>query len=164
MERSFADAMGFEWPRDVAAVVDGRQVTWREVHARRTAEQQRHIDWKRSPDRRAPVFAYVWVFFNPGWLYHGWYCYLVWRENGRVERMAVNFRGYRDRLAASLMRTFPMGQLPGLGRPEDVFDRWMEAFAAKHPRRKTKRDRRHAGVAFVRFDREAETVEVVKHG
>lgn len=162
MTRSFAEAMGVTWPREVSAVVDGRPVTWREVHARRTEQQQRNIEWKRRPDRRPPVFAYVWCFYNSSWIYMGWYCYLVWIEDGRVQQQAVNFRGYRDRLAESLMRAFPTGQLPGLGRPEDVFERWMEDFAKCHPRRKPKHDKRRAGVAFVRFDREAESVVRVR--
>ena len=161
MERSFAEAMGVQWPRDVAAIVDGRRVTWREVHANRTKDQQRRIEWKRRPERRPVVFAYVWVFFNPGWLYCGWWCYLVWIEDGQVQRQAVNFRDYRQRLADSLMRAFPLGLL-SLGRSEDVFDRWMEAFAEKFPRRKTEKDRRRAGVAFVRWDRETDAIASVK--
>lgn len=160
MERSFAEAMGFCWPCDVAAVVDGRQVTWREVHARRTEEQSRRIEWKRRPTRKLPVFAYVWVFLNNTDFYAGWYCYLVWIEDGRVNHQSVNFHryGFRDGLAVALMRAFPLGLLPGVGSTEDVFDRWMIAFAKQYPRRKTKRDRRRAGVAFVRWDRETDWV------
>ncbi len=161
MMRSFAEGLGVTWPRDVAAVVDGRPVTWREVHTERTAHQQRAIDWKRRSDCRPPVFAYVWVFENASWIYMGWYCYLVYLENGRVQHVSINFRGYRDRLAASLMRAFPLGLL-SLGDGDSGFERWMEAFAARYPRRKPRYDRRRAGVAFVRFDREAETVTRVR--
>lgn len=163
MCRSFAEAMGVQWPRDVAAVVDGRRVTWREVHARRTENQQHCIEWKRRPTRKPTVFAYVWVFYNNTNFYAGWYCYLVWIEDGRVNHQSVNFRryGFRDGLAAALMRVFPLGLLPGVGSIEDVFDRWMVAFAKQYSRRKTKRDRRRAGVAFVRWDRETDTVERV---
>ena len=33
VKRSFADFMGVQWPRDVAAYIDGEPVTWKEVHA-----------------------------------------------------------------------------------------------------------------------------------
>jgi len=155
--RSFADFMGVKWPRDVAAYIDGEPVTWAQVHAQRTAMQQRRIDWKRASQKQR-VAAWVWVFYNNTDLFGGWFCYLVWIEDGQQRDVAVNFRGFDKGLAASLMRAFPMGVLP-LGDPRDSFRQWMELFAKKYPRKKPRKDPRKAGSAFVWYDRVNEMVE-----
>jgi len=161
MTRSFADNLGLQWPREVACVVDGEPVTWKEVHANRAERMRRKLDWKRRPAQRPRVAAWVWVFYNPHWIYQGWYCYLNWFENGRVMDMAVNFKGFHHGLAASLMREFPSGLLP-IGSPRDQFEEWMVEFVKRFPRKKTRKDRRKAGSAFVWLDLETMTVEKIR--
>lgn len=145
--RSFAEHMRLEWKPDVAMVVNGEPVTWREVHAARTERQERILGWKRRVEEPAIVPCYVWTFFNSGFLYHGWHCYVVIRNRNsfgdRTEAIAANFRGFNHDLAASIMRAVPIGL--GLLPTEDNFYWWMQKFAQRYPRRKPKRDRRRAG-------------------
>ena len=146
MERSFAEAMGVIWPRDQAAVVNGRPVTWAEVHAARRKWQAEALRRKRDEQTPRIVPALVWAFFSPHWLSHGWWCYVVTRR----ESIAVNFRGFATELAASIMRSIPLGTFP----QEDFFEDWMVEFAKRYPRKKTPSDRRKAGVKIGWYDRD----------
>jgi len=145
MKRSFAETMGVEWPPEVAYVVgdsvygERRAVTWDEVMEARRERQRERLEQIQRPDPPHAVPCYVWVFRVPGWLYGGWWCYVV----TRYEEIAVNFpRIHRHHfgLALSIMRAAPCGFLPFL----ECFDDWMPAFAKKHPRPPT-RDPREAG-------------------
>lgn len=137
MFRSFADAMGFAWPRDVAYMVDGRQITWDDVKARRRERQTRELEWARRDDTPRIVPAYAWTFYVPGWLYSGWWCYMVTLH----ERYAVDCRIFDATLAASLMAAIPMGLLPLL----ENWEKWKELLAKTYPRRHIRRDPRKAG-------------------
>ena len=59
----------------------------------------------------------------------------------RQRHIAVNFRGFKDTLATSIMRAMPLGFLPAPA----VFDEWMETFTEAYPRQKHKHDPRKAG-------------------
>lgn len=133
MMRSFAKHMGIKWPPDVASMVsDGRgrrmrAVTWAEIHARRRQQQAQRMQRIVEPKEPRTVPCYVWTFFNRQSIpYHGWYCYVV----TRAKEVAVNFRGFNEPLALSILREIPLGMLP-LG---DNFEAWMEKFAKTFPR------------------------------
>ena len=143
MYRSFAEAMGFNWPREIAFVTDDykggyRQVTWKEVHKARTERMHRNLEWKRQIAEPTILPCYVWTFFNVQDIpYHGWYCYVV----TRYFDIGVNFRGFDKDLAMSLMRTIPFGLLP----LETNFYKWMELFAKNYPRKPHPKDKRKSG-------------------
>ena len=144
MHRSFADRMGFDWPRNVARVETDRfgrrrVVTWADVHAARGRWQAERLASIRG-DGAAPriVPCYVWTFYVPGWLYTGWWCYVVTLR----DRIAVNFRYVDEALAVSIMTALPLGFLPVASN----LAAWMPELARTHPRKRTARDPRKAGV------------------
>jgi hypothetical protein len=128
-----------------------RKITWAELIDRRRKAHAEHLDRKLfSPSSRDGVIpCYVWTFYNPDFIYFGWYCYVITRR----EHYAVNFRGFRNDLALSIMREIPLplrakrGEGGGELSPpsdEDRFDLWMPAFAKAFPRR-GRQDKRKAG-------------------
>ena len=138
MHRSFAEAFGFNWRPDVAMVVNGKPVTWAEVHENRRKRDERNVGWKRRVEEPAILPAYVWTFFNRQSIpYHGWYCYVVTRHDD----IAVNFLRFDRELAESIMRAVPLGVSP----TEANFERWMRKFAKQHPRPRHPKDPRQAG-------------------
>jgi hypothetical protein len=141
--RSAADFYGLAWPPDVAYLVDGRPVTWAEVHHARRLDQARCLNRKRqvAPPRVQP--CYVWTFLVPGWLFGGWWCYVVtrrqeqpveWQTTGRFGRP------YGPALAESIMRAVPLELFP----LRENWDRWKARLAERHPRHHP-RDPRPAG-------------------
>jgi len=153
MYRSFAETMGLPaWPPDVAERISthrdhlGRQfvrdVTWAEVHEERRQRQRERLAEIRRPSRPEVVPAYVWVFEVPGWIYGGWWCYVVThRTRHREDMLAVDFRTFRADLALSIMRTAPCGFLPAIEFWED----WKPAFAREHQRSSRVDDPRPSG-------------------
>ncbi len=140
--KSFSALLRLDWPPDVARIEsDGfghrREVTWDDVMARRRERQQERLEQIQRPDPPRIQPCYVWVFRVPGWLYGGWWCYVVLRTHGEI---AVNFQGFRRDLAVSIMRAAPCGFLP----LAECFGDWMPAFAKQHPRPPV-RDPRQAG-------------------
>jgi len=137
MRRSFAEAMGFAWPPEVACVVNGRRVTWAERREQKRQRQAERLERIRSVEEPVIVPGYVWTFYIPGWLYTGWWCYLVTRH----EQIPVAFRGrVDDGAACQLMADIPLGLLP----MRENWPAWKAAFAQTYPRLKTK-DPRKAG-------------------
>lgn len=133
-----------------------REVPWSEIMDRRRARQKERLERKRYDWDREPrvVPCYVWTFFNRQMIpYHGWYCYVV----SRYFSEAVNFRGFRAKLAESIMIAIPLGLLPIPN--QNHFDLWMERFAKTYPRQHPV-DKRKAGslVGWI-ADREKFTLE-----
>lgn len=146
IRRSFAESLGIQWPTDVAYRINDshagglRDVTWAEVGEEKRRRQRERLARIRWPEPPRIVPAYVWAFFVPGWIYHGWHCYVVAREFD----VSVTFRGLNIELAESIMRAVPLGMFPHI----DHFERWMPELAKRHPRKKPRHDRRRAGVVF----------------
>lgn len=146
IKRSFAESLGLKWPAGVAyRISDGwrgqlRDVTWAEVGEEKRRRQRERLERIRRPEPPRIVPAYVWTFFIPGWLYHGWHCYVVAREF----EVPVTGRDGNTELADNIMRAVPLGIIPHT----DHFDRWMAELAKRHPRKKPRNDRRRAGVMF----------------
>jgi hypothetical protein len=143
MMRSFADTMGFKWPKEVARIEfsghgeKGHRVTWDEVMAARRKRQAERLENIMRPAEPEIVPCYVWTFFNRQEIpYHGWYCYVV----SRYFSVSVNFRGFDRELAVSIMSAIPLGMLPIV----ENFSVWMPEFAKHYPR-KHPHDPRKAG-------------------
>lgn len=121
MMRSFAEHAGLQWPKNVAAVVNGEPVTWAQVHENRRQRQRQILGHRMActgPVRRA---AYVWTFFVPGVIYGGWHLYLcTLKEKWWIRR--------DDPFELVLMAQFPCGMLP---IPENKY-RWKQAFAQQY--------------------------------
>ena len=125
MTRSFARHMGFNWPREVACIVNGVPVTFAEIRANRIANQRRHLERVLSCSASTRRAAHVWVFYNPGWLYGGWHLYIRTLK----DRWWISTC---DDMALRLMAMFPCGLLP----MRDNFGAWKQAFAKAYARGK----------------------------
>lgn len=123
MKRSFADAMGFQWPKELACIVNGRKVTWDEIRQMRRDRQARHLATVLRIDGPVRRAAFVWTFFVPGVIYGGWHLYLRTVTDSWWIRAS-------NGIALEIMRTFPCGLLP---IPENFY-RWKQAFAGAFPR------------------------------
>lgn len=134
MNRSAAEHWGLNWPKDIAVMEpschgESRYVTWAEVLDRRRKWQaERLAEIRIVPEPRVQP-CYVWVFYNPIWIYMGWWCYVVTRRG----QVAVNFQTFHTQLAMSLMAEIPVGVFPD----RNNFRLWMEAVADRYPRRTT---------------------------
>lgn len=141
IKRSFADHMGWEWPKDVALCINGKHVTWAEVHAERAERQRRTQERIYAPDPHRLRPAHLWTFFNKGWFHGGWFCYIC--PHGE-ESFSRGYKGYVDGgsdWALHLMREVPL-VLPA---PEN-WVAWKQEMARHHPKRRTRNDPRRAGL------------------
>ena len=119
---------GVELPKEVAYCIkeiggDWRDVTYKEIFARKKARQDSHIYEKRAHREVRPCA--VWVFYNEhginGMFFKGWWIYLRTLRGD----YALNFRNSRKDLILQIKQLFPCGLLPF----EDTYDEaWFEAF------------------------------------
>lgn len=124
MHRSFAEAMGFEWPRELAAIVNGERVTWADVRAGKIERQRKRLAQILRIDQPCRQAAHVWVFNNPqDFPYGGWWCYIRTLRNAWCIRQD-------DSLAAEIMAMFPCGLLP----LRENFRAWQQEFARTYAR------------------------------
>jgi hypothetical protein len=79
-------------------------VTKADVRRSRQERMKRILWWKREYGVVRRRALYVWVFRCPGWVYEGWYTYLI----GTNISCALNFRGNNESLIARLMELFPL--------------------------------------------------------
>lgn len=132
MERSFAEVMGFDWPKDLACVVNGERITYLQIKERKIMKQRKHLEKVLRHDGPVRHAAYVWVFYQPGLLgfaYQG-YWLSIW-----TLRHTWTFRFRLDEMVSGLstidvMRMFPCGYLPLI----ENFEYWKEAFVRKYLR------------------------------
>jgi hypothetical protein len=120
--RSFADNQGWNWPPEIAVLVDGQPITFAQLKADRVERQRLHMarffDYSR-PTRRA---AYIWVFYVDYFIYGGWHLYL------RTINDRWWIRRVDDHMAREIMELFPCGMT------DHDFEAWKQAFAHKYPR------------------------------
>lgn len=127
MFRSFAEHMGFNWPKDWAMLRNRGPVTWAQVmeeRRKRQADRLEQIRFNRSP---CVLPAQVWTFRvpNSAVIYIGWHLYVrTFRDEWWVKGAGV------DGVALDIMRSFPCDLLP----IEENFEEWKERFAASYPR------------------------------
>src|SRR3954465_1614118 len=123
MMRSFADNMGFNWPKDIAYVENGKAVTYAQLKAAKSARQARHLSeiMADGPVRQA---AYLWVFYQPGlfgFAYAGWWLAIRTLRHD----WTFSFRHWEredDLTTIKVMRQFPCGVLP----VKENFEIWKE--------------------------------------
>jgi hypothetical protein len=110
------------------------EITWAEIIEQRRKEQADRLSCIRQCAEPNILPCYVWTFFNEQDIpYHGWYCYVVTRHF----EIGVNFRGFKEELAASIMQEILLGP--------KVFYEWMKEFADRYPRNKPSGDPRKSG-------------------
>lgn len=146
-----------EIPREVAGwrtFVGGEKevVLWSELMDKKREEQRKHLARLLEEEEPRWVPAQVWVFFNSGWLYSGWWCYS--RTARGWKRMQATKGSVKEgtELALHLMRTIHVGVLP----LEDwqTFADWCAAVAKRFPKKPTKEDPRQAGIVTGWWDNE----------
>lgn len=132
MTRSFAEHMGWNWPPEIASIVNGDPVTFSELKTARIERQKRHMDLimdSEIPLRRA---AHIWTFYVPGPFYGGWHLYIRTIK----DRWWIRDRYSDDwALIERIMKQFPCGLLP---IPENFYE-WKKAFSKMYRRGHRKR-------------------------
>lgn len=124
------DGLLRNWPINVVALINGVPVTTEDMLNTKRARQARRLTRIRQPYDSRQVPCFVWVFYNPHWIYMGWHLYV------RTVRQAWCLTLYNNKpLAREIMALFPCGYLP---MPE-LFRDWKKAFAAAYPRSTARR-------------------------
>ena len=123
---------GIELPKEIAYCIkeigeDWKEVTYKEIFARKKAHQDGRIYMKRAHGEVRPCA--VWVFYNEHGIndmfFCGWYIYIRTLRGD----YALNFRNPRKDLVMQVKQLFPCGLLPF----EEIYDEaWFEAFEKKY--------------------------------
>lgn len=151
---------GRELPKGVAYCIkeigeDWKEVTYKEIFARKKARQDSHIYTKRAHGEVRPCA--VWVFWNePLWhmFFGGWWIYVrtLWGD------YPLNFRNPRHDLVMQIKQLFPCGCIPF----DEIYDeKWFEAFEKRfhYP---GKRQRNAIAFCHGRFDERGRITEIIK--
>jgi|TARA_Y100000034_G_scaffold19171_1_gene21460 hypothetical protein len=152
MPRSAAIHWGHKWPSDVAVKVNGKFVTWQEVHDKRRQRQAETIRRIRQPEPPKVIPCYIWTFYNDTVIYGGWYCYLCTLRDG--SDFSGKFGVEWSDQAAQLMQAVNVGLFP----IEANWEAWMTEIANFYPRNHPT-DRRRAGSVVGWFDTDAQKFE-----
>jgi len=125
------------WPDDaVSAYQEHTYAPWKfttkdDIKRKRQENAKRVLYWKRDSGiiRRKPV--YVWVFWVPGWLFGGWWTYLI----GRGVEHGGKYQTNSD-LILQAMKMFPVVESTLFDVEEGWKERekWMIAFAKRYQR------------------------------
>ena len=152
---------GIELPKEVAYCIkeigeDWKDVTYKEIFARKKARQDSHIYMKRAHGETRPCA--VWVFCNEHGIndifFCGWYIYIRTLKGD----YALNFRNPREDLIAQVKQLFPCGLLPF----DDIYDEaWYEAFEKKY-HYPGKRKRNAIAFCHCRYDERGYIKEITK--
>lgn len=151
---------GKELPKGVAYLIkdigqDWKEVTYKEINARRKARQDSNIYAKCRHEEIH--HCAVWVFYNnPSFsiFFSGWYIYIRTLKGD----FALNWRCEKKDLIAQVKNLFPCGCLPF----EDDYDLvWFNAFEKQY-HRQGKRKKNAITFAKCRFDKRGNIVEIFK--
>ena len=152
---------GRELPKEVAYCIkemgeDWKDVTYKEIFARKKARQDSHIYMKRAHGETRPCA--VWVFCNEHGIndifFCGWYIYIRTLKGD----YALNFRNPRHDLVMQIKQLFPCGCIPF----DEIYDeKWFEAFEKRfhYP---GKRQRNAIAFCHCRFDERGRITEIIK--
>lgn len=151
---------GIELPKEVAYCIkeigeDWKEVTYKEIFARKKARQDSRIYMKRAHGEVRPCA--VWVFWNePLWhmFFGGWWIYVRTLRGD----YPLNFRNPRHDLVMQVKQMFPCGCLPF----DEIYDeKWFEAFEKRfhYP---GKRQRNAIAFCHCRFDERGRITEIIK--
>ena len=152
---------GKELPKGVAYLIkdigqDWREVTYKEIFARKKAKQDSHIREKRAHKEVRPCA--VWVFYNqPLWglFFGGWWIYVRTLKGD----IPLNFRGVRKDLIAQVKQLFPCGVLPFDDLTYD--EEWFEAFEKRY-HYQGKRKKNAIAFCHCRFNERGYLSEIIK--
>ncbi len=151
---------GVELPKEVAYCIkeigeDWKDVTYKEIFARKKARQDSRIYMKRAHGEVRPCA--VWVFWNePLWhmFFGGWWIYVRTLRGD----YPLNFRNPRHDLVMQVKQMFPCGCLPF----DEIYDeKWFEAFE-KRFHDPGKRQRNAIAFCHCRFDERGRITEIIK--
>ena len=151
---------GRELPKGVAYCIkeigeDWKEVTYKEIFARKKARQDSHIYTKRAHGEVRSCA--VWVFWNePLWhmFFGGWWIYVRTLRGD----YPLNFRNPRHDLVMQIKQLFPCGCIPF----DEIYDeKWFEAFEKRfhYP---GKRQRNAIAFCHCRFDERGRITEIIK--
>ena len=152
--------LGKELPKGVAYLIkdigqDWREVTYKEIFARKKAKQDSHIREKRAHEEVRPCA--VWVFENkPLWglFFGGWFVYIRTLQGD----VPLNWKWPRKDLIMQVKQLFPCGCLPF----DDIYDEvWFDAFEKKY-HYPGKREKNAIAFAKCRFDKRGRIVEIMR--
>lgn len=151
------DLQPIVWPEDaVSAHRDFMGDPWEfttkaDIRRRRQEDAKETLQRIRKDGAMKRLPLYVWVFHCPGiggemvgalghpgipirpvgttGLMGGWYTYII----GQGISVALNFRGYYQKIIGNVMELFPLVRATTLFDPPD-FDEWMLAFVERYPK------------------------------
>lgn len=151
---------GKELPKGVAYLIkdigqDWKEVTYKEINARRRKRQDSNIYVKRRTEEIC--HCAVWVFYNNplfSIFFSGWYIYIRTLKGD----FALNWRCLKKDLIMQVKNLFPCGCLPF----DDTYDEaWFEAFEKQY-HYPGKRKKNAIAFAKCRFDERGDIVEIMK--
>ena len=151
---------GIELPKEVAYLIrnigeDWKEVTYKEIFAKKKAKQDSHIYKKRRHVKTRPCA--IWVFKNePLWglFFGGWYLYIRTLQGD----VALNWKWPRKDLVMQVKQLFPCGCLPF----DDIHDEiWFTAFEKMY-HQEGKREKNAIAFGHCRFDEQGRIVEITK--
>lgn len=151
---------GKELPKEVAYLVkeigeDWKEVTYKEIFARKKARQDSNIYRKRAHEEVRSCA--IWVFWNePLWhmFFGGWWIYVRTLRGDHP----LNFRNPRKELVHQVKRLFPCGCLPF----DEIYDpAWFEAFEKQY-HYPGKREKNAIAFCHCRFDERGRITEIMR--
>lgn len=152
---------GKELPREVAYCIkeigqDWREVTYKEIFARKKAQQDARISMKREHGEVRPCA--VWVFFNEHGIndmfFKGWWIYLRTLRGD----YALNFRNPRKDLIMQIKQLFPCGCIPFDAEYDEL---WFSSFEKQY-HRTGKRKRNAVAFARCQFNERGQITQIFK--
>lgn len=121
------------YPPDVVAVCNGHPVTKADILERKRWRQAQQLRARRLVSGPVIRPAFVWVFFNEGWAFHGWHLYI------HTLRQDFNLTGRycgKQEIILKIMTTWPCGYYsPSI----ENLRNWLPAFAWYYQRATRKR-------------------------
>lgn len=135
MYRSFADHMGFNWPKDLAMIVNGERITFSQLKKERVERQKSHLREILTNDDPAIYPCFICTFYNKGFPFGGWWLCVYTLKNS----WAIDFRDVREELILKIMRMYPLGYLPII----ENLDQWEASFADAYHYPTQKRPKKH---------------------
>ncbi len=127
-----------ELPPDVAYLTKNHPhdewvaTTYRQILDKKIAKQNGELQCKRAHTKR--VAGFIWVFYNKGWIFGGWYLYVKTLKRD----FSISFGrdgDFNRKLIQKVMGLYPCGVIPMI----DNFDEWSKRFATQFKRPSFKR-------------------------
>lgn len=149
---------GIDLPKNVVGLTkdhpydDWKPILYEDVVARKVKKQNSHLWWKREYGVIQTRACFIWVFYNKGFPYGGW-----WIDIKTLKKeYALNFRQPNKKMVQKVMSLYPCEMLPFEGN----FDAWAEAFAKQYHRPAFGRTKQGLVKAWCKI-REDEIIDVI---